>query len=228
MDDIDLSKGVEPPIQELIIHDDPQTISLLNYDFESFIGLFKSIQINLNDFWVVNFGMQANGQRKYVFFIIRAYSIKPFFGPHLVSLLRHSTDPATEQPTMLTVWVHSLTFLRKELFNFQDRLSFERCTFLCPFQNATYLIRLKGIRGFLHLPQQALELPIYPTFAEVAIIKKARNGRSKEKMDKLLNKNIQALIAFISREREISIKDSIVQLTLHMNEYCAFLLKSFA
>ena len=122
------------------------------------------------------------------------------------------------ESTMTTIWVHSLTFLRKDLFQFHDRLSFERSTFLCPFQDVSCLIRLKGIRGFIQIKRESFQN------AEVVI----RRGRSRDKINALLNKNIQSLIAFLSREADMTIKDSILDICNYVQIYCQTLLKQFS
>jgi len=201
----------------VVVHDDLKNVALSNYDFESFITTFKSIEINISDFWLVNFGINAQGERKFAYLIIRAYSTRPFFGPHLVSIMT-AEENEPNKSTMTTIWVHSLTFLRKELFQFHDRLSFERSTFLCPFEDVSCLIRLKGIRGFIQIRREAFQN------AEITI----RRGRSREKINALLNKNIQSLIAFLSREADMSIKDSIVDICNYTQIYCQSLLKQFS
>jgi transcription initiation factor TFIIIB Brf1 subunit/transcription initiation factor TFIIB len=112
---------------------------------------------------------------------------------------------------MMTFWVHSLTFLRKELFQFQDRLSFERSTFLVPGMNPSPLIRIKSIRGFVTIPQRACEQEDSPP---------VRKQRSREKINELLNHNIQHLIMFLNRETGQTMQESIVELRNYVIDYC--------
>lgn len=213
-----MSEAIDPiTFNSSIVTHDVANIAIENYDFEQFISLFHKIEININDFWLVNIGVNQAGEKRLVYLIIRAYATKPFFGPHLVSVfIRNEQD----QSEMVTIWVHSLTFLRKELFQFQDRLSFERSTFLAPFMDSNSLIRLKSIRGFIHVPHAAINdghiLPISP-----------RKARSRDRINLLLKRNIQGLITFLSRELDISMKESILELDQYVNVYCKDLIHSF-
>jgi hypothetical protein len=194
-------------------------VAIENYNFEQFISLFNKIEINLSDFWLVNIGLNAQGEKRLVYLIIRAYATKPFFGPHLVSIFVEKSAGAENE--MITLWVHSLTFLRKELFQFQDRLSFERSTFLAPFKDSQSLIRLKSIRGFISIPRAAL--------GESAIAAiSPRKQRSRERINLLINRNIQGLITFLSRELDMSMKNSIVELANYTHEYCQLLINNFS
>lgn len=217
-DDNALNSDCSDTEMSVVMHEDLKNVTLANYDFESFIQVFQRIEVNICDFWLVNYGINPQGERKFTYLIIRACAAKPFFGPHLVSFVTTSTN---DSPVLTTVWVHSLTFLRKELFQFQDRLSFERSTFICPYQDSSVLIRLKSIRGFLHIPHKAIEAP------EMAICT-TRKCRSREKINLLLNKNIQALITFISRELQMSIKESISEINQYTGTYCQFLINKFS
>lgn len=193
-------------------------VAIENYDFEQFISLFKKIEIDISDFWLVNIGLSATGEKRLVYLIIRAYSTKPFFGPHLISMFIQNAEGATE---MSTLWVHSLTFLRKELFQFQDRLSFERSTYLAPFRDNQSLIRLKSIRGFIAIPYAALG---DSSMSAISI----RRPRTRERINQLLNRNLQSLVTFLSRELDISMKDSIVELSTYTSMYCEHLINNFS
>lgn len=193
-------------------------VAIENYDFEQFISLFKKIEINISDFWLVNIGLTAAGEKRLVYLIIRAYSTKPFFGPHLVSMFIQNAEGAIE---MVTIWVHSLTFLRKELFLFQDRLSFERSTYLAPFRDNQSLIRLKSIRGFIAIPYAELG---DATMSAISI----RKPRTRERINQLLNRNLQNLVTFLSRELDISMKESVVELSTYTTFYCEHLINNFS
>lgn len=193
-------------------------VAIENYDFEQFLTLFKKIEINISEFWLVNIGLTATGEKRLVYLIIRAYSTKPFFGPHLVSMFIQDAEGATE---MTTLWVHSLTFLRKELFQFQDRLSFERSTYLAPFRDNQSLIRLKSIRGFIAIPYAALG---DASMSPISI----RRPRTRERINQLLNRNLQSLVTFLSRELDVSMKESIFELSRYTSIYCEHLINNFS
>ena len=122
---------------------------------------------------------------------------------------------------METLWVHSLTFLRKELFQFQDRLSFERSTYLAPFKDNQSLIRLKSIRGFIAIPYAALG---DAAMSAISI----RKPRTRERINQLLNRNLQGLVTFLSRELNISMKESIAELGNYTHAYCQHLINNFS
>ena len=103
-----------------------------NFTFEQFFDTFHCSNLDISKFWLMNVGF-VKGERRYAHIILRACQIRPFFGPHLVSAFYTSDSEVQE---MKTFWVHSLTFLRRNLFAFEDRLSFERSTYLIPYQDA--------------------------------------------------------------------------------------------
>lgn len=213
-----MSEVIDPiTFNSTIVTHDVGSVAIENYDFEQFISLFHKIEININDFWLVNIGVNASGEKKLVYLIIRAYATKPFFGPHLVSIFIHNEEQKSE---MVTIWVHSLTFLRKELFQFQDRLSFERSTFLAPFHDSQTLIRLKSIRGFIIIPYASINDGL------VSIIS-PRKARPRDRINLLLKRNIQGLITFLSRELDISMRESILELGDYVNIYCKELINQF-
>lgn len=206
------------PFNMAVVTEPVNNVAIENYDFEKFIALFNKIEINLADFWLVNIGLTITGEKRLVYLIIRAYSTKPFFGPHLVSIFVYNEQNVVE---MSTIWVHSLTFLRKELFQFQDRLSFERSTYLAPFRDNQSLIRLKSIRGFIQIPFAALG---DASMNAISI----RRPRTRERINQLLNRNLQSLVTFLSRELEISMKESIIELSSYTYTYCEHLINNFS
>lgn len=200
---------VTHPVDEPIVAD--------NYTFEDFISLFASTSIDLNNFWLINVGHNSNNVKSYSHLIIRGYAIRPFYGPHLVSIFITNG----QETKMETLWVHSLTFLRRELFGFQDRLSFERSSFLVPHKDGRILLRIKNIRGFLNLPQFKLD-SIETTATS------PRKGRDDQKVKQLLNHNIQNLITFISREKNLDLLHSINYFSDYCNEYCSKITNQFS
>jgi hypothetical protein len=205
----------------IVEHPDNANVALYNFDFDMFIDLFKKVEIDISQYWLVNYGTNAAGERRLVYLIIRGYAIRPFFGPHLISV--QTLETGQTEPTMTTVWVHSLTFLRRCLFLFQDRLSFERSTFLCPLIEGNVLIRLKSIRGFIHIPKLALTAE---TKEECVVV--PRKLRDRVKINALLNKNIQQLIMFVCREVGLNMRDSILEMGVYTQAYCNELLIKFA
>lgn len=188
-----------------------------NYTFEDFISLFGSTSIDLDKFWLMNAGFNSANVKLYCHLIIRGYAIRPFYGPHLVSIF---TTNGLETK-METIWVHSLTFLRREIFGFQDRLSFERSSFLIPHKDGRLLLRLKSIRGFLTLPHLKLE-------TSQSSVMSPRRGRDDSKVQQLLNHNIQNLITFISREKNMDLMQSTIYFSQYCKEYCSTITNQFS
>lgn len=194
---------------KVVTHNVVKPILADNCSFENFITLFGSTSIELNKFWLINVGFDENNNKLFTHLIIRGYAIRPFYGPHLVSIFVTNG----QETKMDTIWVHSLTYLRRELFGYQDRLSFERSAFLVPHKDGRLLLRIKSIRGFLHLPQLKLDV-IEPSALS------PRKGRDNTKVHQLLNHNIQNLITFISREKNLDLMHSIMYFNSYCQSYC--------
>jgi hypothetical protein len=123
----------------------------------------------------------------------------------------------SEPHEMKTFWVHSLTYLRRNLFQFEDRLSFERSTYLIPFQDGQLLIRLKSIRAFLVLPYGSPNGGILPAAIETKEDEKEKHCT--DKMKTLLNHHIQCMISYLNREMQCSSEQSIVFLEKYSQDY---------
>ena len=181
-----------------------------NFTFEQFIELFKTATLDISTFWLINCGFDEAGNKKYAHVILRACSIRPFFGPHLVSVF-NNVEGATD-PEMKTFWVHSLTYLRKDILLFKDRLSFERSTFLMPFGDDRMLIRIKSIRTFLSLPKPAVE--------NAESEKEDQPIELGVKRKTFLNQHIQSMISYLNRECSQSSLDSVNLVKEYIVEYC--------
>ena len=183
----------------------------INYSFEQFIHLFRKASIDLSEFWLINVGFDVAGQRRYAYLIIRGYLVRPFYGPHLVSI-----ESCQEGENVLTtLWVPSLTYLRREMFKFVDRLSFERSSYLAPYEDGTLLLRLKPIRAFLQVPNLKPK-----EHNEAAIRSQVAKTKDETRLHELLSHNIQALITIISRERNCSIVESTDYFMQFSQIYC--------
>ena len=212
------SKPADCSNYNVVTHLIDSTISADNYTFENFIALFGTTSIELDKFWLMNVGFNSSNIKLYSHLIIRGYAIRPFYGPHLVSIFVHSAG----ETKMETLWVHSLTYLRREILGFQDRLSFERSSFLIPHKDGRLLLRLKSIRGFLTLPHLKLETE-QPTS-----LMSPRRGRDDRKVQQLLNHNIQNLITFISREKNMDLMQSTDYFSRYCREYCNTITNQFS
>lgn len=183
----------------------------INYSFEQFIRLFRTASVDLSEFWLINVGFDSAGQRRYAYLIIRGYLVRPFYGPHLVSVESFQNG----ENVLTTLWVPSLTYLRREMFKFVDRLSFERSSYVAPYENGELLLRLKPIRAFLQVPNLKPK-EHNESVARVVAPKPKDEGRLHE----LLSHNIQALITIISRERNCNLIESTNYFMQFSNLYC--------
>lgn len=187
-----------------------------NFSFEQFFDTFHSNEINLSSFWLMNVGI-VKEERRFAHIILRACQIRPLFGPHLVSVF-YSKD--NEPPEMKTFWVHSLTYLRRNLFQFEDRLSFERSTYVIPFQDGSLLVRLKSIRAFIYLPYGSPNTGTQlETISERERTEKDQSEECTEKMKSLLNHHLQCMISYLNREMQIPSEVSIGFLHTYIQEY---------
>ena len=185
-----------------------------NYSFEQFFITFKTTQLDMSNFWLVNSGF-CGQERRYAHVILRACQIRPLYGPHLVSVFY---SHGTEEPEMKTFWVHSLTHLRRNMFCFEDRLSFERSTYLVPYQDGRLLIRLKSIRAFLTLPTRSPHSPTQSVRMDV-MTNMSTSKQVTSKMKQLLNHHIEAMISYLNREMQFESTQSIDLLDLYIREY---------
>ena len=97
-----------------------------------------------------------NKIRHHVYVRLHSYhSSKPLQGPHLVTIYI-----GAPQNMFVHLWVASLTTLRKQFFHFEDRLSFERSTYII-LPEKQKLIRLKSVRGFIRLHFEKQVTSIY-------------------------------------------------------------------
>jgi hypothetical protein len=172
--------------------------NIRNFSFEEFFTIFNTSILDVSTIWLINSGFDEKGVRKFAHLILRGCQIRPFFGPHLVSVLIHNAEDHKIEE-MKTFWVHSLTYLRRSLFHYKDRLSFERSTYLRPFVGTDTLIRIKSVRAFLTLPVME--------WSDKSIPKSIGQKRmsaviSSEKTEHLLNSSIQNMITFLSRESQ--------------------------
>lgn len=188
-----------------------------NYSFEQFFSTFKTTQLDISTFWLVNSGF-CQQDRRYAHVILRACQIRPLYGPHLVSVFY---SHGVSEPEMKTFWVHSLTHLRRNMFCFEDRLSFERSTYLVPYQDGGLLIRLKSIRAFLTLPIRSPHSPSQAVRMDMASLSLTppTSKQLTSKMKQLLNHHIEAMISYLNREMQLDSTDSINLLDVYIRDY---------
>jgi len=182
-------------------HNDMFYESIRNFSFEQFFSLFKTTSLDISTFWLINSGYDKEGNKKYVHLIIRGCKVRPFFGPHLVSV-------QNEKGELDTFWVNSLTHLRRNIFHFTDRLSFERSTYLIPFHNSEVLVRIKSIRCFLNIPFRGNENeePIAP--------------RPKKVRQQLLDTCMQSMVTYISREVNGTKQNIVDEMKRVVDDFC--------
>ncbi len=202
--------------------------SIRNLNFEDFLNLFHTSSLDISKFWLINAGYDISGVKQFTHLIIRACQIRPFLGPHLVTVRLKSGE-------LETFWVNSLTFIRRTIFKFTDRLSFERSTYLIPFDNGELLIRIKSIRSLLHIPQMdwAVKIPKIVSEIEMDSPKKVKKVKLNDKNEndnvetnnnfkasQILNTYMQTMITFISRERNLNALESVEIVKKYANDFC--------
>ena len=112
--------------------------------------LFPEQYVDISDYLLVNVGYTKDRTSKTATFL-QLLACEPdrnfLQGPHEVKIYL----PTIQEDR--TMWVYSLTCLRKHFLDASDRLSFERSTFLV-HQDSHSLVRLKCLRSQLILPQR--------------------------------------------------------------------------
>lgn len=192
-----------------VVYNDMNNFNIRNFTFNEFLSIFHTTRLDISTFWLINTGYDDKGNKKYVHLIIRACQIRPFFGPHYISLL----DP--DGQTLQDVWVNSLTYLRKHIFKFTDRLSFERSTYLMPYESGDVMIRLKSIRSLLTIPLSGRNKKVPRP------LKKSNPMRTH-----LLETCVQNMISYLDREKDQSLEETIQEAQTFVEEYCKSLLTS--
>ena len=107
---------------------------------------FETLPIQLNNYCLIMAGYYEQTQPLVLLQILSTHSQIPLKGAHKIYF------PLTQCVTS----VPSLTYLKK-YFQMKDRLSFERCTYLCLWEKQK-LIRLKCLRSHLCLPYESLDI----------------------------------------------------------------------
>lgn len=191
-----------------VLYNDMSYDSIRNYTFDEFIAIFGTTKLDISAFWLINCGYDKNYNKKYVHVILRGCQVRPFFGAHYVSVM-------AEDGKLVDFWVNSLTALRRQIFQFTDRLSFERSTYLLPFRDGETMIRLKSVRAFLTIPtlSRGEKLPRSPR----------RNNGIREH---LLETCMQTMISYIDREKEQSMNETIMEIKEFVDRYCNKLINS--
>jgi len=185
-----------------VLRHDMSYESIRNYTFDEFIAIFGTTKLDISAFWLINSGYDKEGNKKYVHVVLRGCQVRPFFGPHYVSVIQ-------EDNKMHDFWINSLTALRRQVFQFTDRLSFERSTYLLPFHDGETMIRLKSVRTFLQIPvlRRGEKIPRSPR----------KNNQIREH---LLETCMQTMISYIDREKEQDMEDTIIEIKEFVDRYC--------
>ena len=120
--------------------------TIRNDSIETCTSFFDDIPISLNDYDCVCVGLRSNKLKYFSLLkILSCESNIPLHGPHYVRVYNNLTNSVDD------LYTPSLTSLKKKTFQFIDRLSFERSTYLILYKYQK-VIRLKNIRGIISLP----------------------------------------------------------------------------
>jgi len=188
--------------------------NIRNFSYEDFKSVFLTAKLDVSTIWLITSGFDECNNKRYAYIILRACQIRPFFGPHLVSIM-YGADKATQK--METFWVHSLTFLRRNIFKFTDRLSFERSSYLIPYDDGDLLIRIKSIRTFLDLP--LAQWSEKPARAHVKPHKRKTLDEASDKTKHLIHTAVQSVVTYVTRENGINTEESIGQVKEYIHNY---------
>ena len=120
--------------------------TIRNDSIETCSSFYNDTPIALHEYDCVCVGLRSDKLKYYTLLkILSCQSNTPLHGPHYVQLYNNVTN------TMDDIYTPSLTSLKKKTFQFIDRLSFERSTYLILYEQQK-VIRLKNIRGIISLP----------------------------------------------------------------------------
>jgi len=138
-----------------------------NYSLDQCIQYLGSENVFLHDYDILCVGYKNNSKQFYHLKILASSpSSKALQGPHEIILYAADQTP-------LQFWVWSLTTLRKKFFEFSDRLSFERSSFLV-LHEPQILLRLKCVRSLLKIlrkhPQQVQKTLSYEKLQQITAI----------------------------------------------------------
>lgn len=121
----------------------------VNYDLTQCQEIFGyQKEVPLQNYIVVTVGkrkMDLCKQCAFVRIFQNSSYQKPLQGPHQVGVY----NPSSKKVEVF--WVYSLSALRNRIFGFQDRLSFERSSFVI-VPGKQCMVRLKNARSILTLP----------------------------------------------------------------------------
>jgi hypothetical protein len=187
--------------------------NIRNFSYEDFKSVFQTEKLDVSTIWLITSGFDDVGIKRYAYIILRACQIRPFFGPHLVSVM-YQTNATSK---METFWVHSLTFLRRNIFKFTDRLSFERSSYLIPYDDGDLLIRIKSIRAFLTLPTVAWNEKPHRFQTKTNERKTLKEATDKTKH--LIHTAVQSVVTYVTRENNVSTEESILQVKEYVATY---------
>jgi hypothetical protein len=116
-------------------------LNIQNFTLEECISIFGSNEIYLPHYELMAVG-KIQGQIKIGFLKILEYP-QPPHGNYKIGVFH-----ANNMTTYIEMYVPSLTYIRENIFQYEDQLSFERSTFVIVSQKQV-LVRLKCVRCIL-------------------------------------------------------------------------------
>ena len=166
--------------------------TIRNDSIETCTSFFPDTPIALHEYDCVCVGLGSNKLKYFTLLkILSCQSNTPLHGPHYVQLYNNVTN------TMDDIYTPSLTALKKKTFQFIDRLSFERSTYLILYEYQK-VIRLKNIRGLISLPCSNNNIP-------KVIVKKKISKRTYQQAATLLRTILAAVQRDLHGEEKIYI-----------------------
>ena len=110
-----------------------------NYSLKECQTLLKVTQFDIQNYLLVCIGRKSDESRHVAFFRLQLLHHN-----HRKKLVHIYHNNCLSAP--ISIEIDSYSYLRNKVFEFKDRLSFERSTFVIAF-HVPCLIRLKGLRG---------------------------------------------------------------------------------
>lgn len=133
-----------------------QRYQIENYSMEECIDLLGSNEIDLSQYLLITTGKntrESSTHKQVGFFRLTPFYVdgKPLQGKHTIHIYTRTN--------IVSMMIESLSSVRRQIFGFEDHLSFERSTYLC-LGGHHKILRLKCVRGLLLLQQRlCLKLP---------------------------------------------------------------------
>ena len=190
--------------------------SIKNISMKNILTLFGSNKIDLADLDLVSIGKDGQGQKQIAFLKILSTNGSLLFGAQRVNCY---------YPYGGIFDVTSLSALKTHFFLFQDKISFERSTFVIHHESKS-LVRLQIMR-FLLYSKYVKCLCAQKSVGVIQCLADKRHEHCEKRKECIL-KTMDLLVSQYACIENISIDESIVSLSNIINEHLSNLLLSIS